>query len=87
MTSSGIRAGEGEAMDLTIQLQTEYIVLASLLKLAGIVGSGGEAKRLIQEGLVSLNGAVDRRRGAKVRAGDRVTLDLDPPVSIRVEAH
>ena len=73
-------------MDTTIQLETEFIVLASLLKLAGAVGSGGEAKQMIQEGLVRRNDAVETRRGAKVRAGDVVTIDGEPSVRIVVVA-
>ena len=70
----------------TIHLQTEYILLAAALKVAGVVGSGGEAKRLIQEGLVHLNGKPDTRRRAKVRAGDELLVDLDPQVRISVAA-
>ena len=72
-------------MNTTIQLNTEHIALAAALKLAGIVGSGGEAKHLIQEGLVHLNGKPDRRRGAKVRAGDSIFVNVDPPARIAVE--
>ena len=73
-------------MDTTIQLRTEFIALAAALKLAGVVGSGGEAKRLVQEGLVQLNGKPDTRRGAKVRVGDSILVDVDPQVRISVVA-
>ena len=73
-------------MDTTIQIKTEYIQLAAALKLAGVVGSGGEAKQLILEGSVELNGKPDRRRGAKVRPGDSILLDVDPPLRISVVA-
>ena len=72
-------------MHTTIQLQTEHIALAAALKLAGVVGSGGEAKYLIQEGLVHLNGKPDTRRGAKVRAGDSIFVNVDPPQRIAVD--
>ena len=47
----------------------------SLLKLAGMVETGGEAKLLIQGGQVQVNGEVCAMRGKKLRAGDTVTLD------------
>lgn len=57
-----------------IPITTEYIKLEALLKLANVVGSGGEAKVLIQEGAVSVNGAVCTMRGKKLRPGDRVSF-------------
>lgn len=58
-----------------IPITTEYIKLEALLKLANLVGSGGEAKVLIQEGQVLVNGAVCTMRGKKLRSGDVVTFD------------
>ena len=55
-----------------ISITTEYIKLESLLKLANLVGSGGEAKLLIQEGEAKVNGAVCTQRGKKLRPGDTV---------------
>lgn len=57
-----------------ISITTEYIKLESLLKLANLVGSGGEAKLLIQEGAAKVNGAVCTQRGKKLRPGDRVSF-------------
>ena len=73
-------------IDTSVQLTTEFIPLAALLKLTGIVGSGGEAKSLIQDGLVLVNGEPDRRRRAKIRPGDEVVVDVDPRVRVTVEA-
>ena len=73
-------------MDTTIELQTEFVVLSAVLKLAGAVGSGGDAKRWIQDGHVRVNGAIDRRRGAKIRPGDVVVVEGDPPLRIHVQA-
>ncbi len=56
----------------TISIQTEYIKLQDLLKLARLVGSGGEAKILIQSGAVAVNGEVCTMRGKKLRPGDTV---------------
>jgi ribosome-associated protein len=46
------------------------IRLGQLLKLAGAVDSGGEVKHLLAEGKVTVNGAVETRRGAQLRPGD-----------------
>lgn len=53
-----------------IAIKDEYIKLGQALKLAGLVGSGVEAKILIQDGLVSVNGETDTRRGRKLYPGD-----------------
>ena len=58
-----------------ILIHTEYIKLDSLLKLAGLVETGGEAKLLIQDGQVLVNGEACTMRGKKLRASDTVTLD------------
>lgn len=57
-----------------ITINTEYIKLDSFLKLAVLVGSGGEAKQVINEGMVKVNGEVCTMRGKKLRAGDRVSF-------------
>ncbi len=59
----------------TINIQNEYIKLDALLKYAALVGTGGEAKAVIAEGLVSVNGETCTMRGKKLRAGDRVRFD------------
>ena len=58
-----------------IAINTEYIKLDALLKFAALAASGGEAKTVIAEGLVSVNGEVCTMRGKKLRAGDRVEYD------------
>ena len=50
----------------TIKLRDEFIKLGQALKAAGLVGSGVEAKEVITEGLVKVNGEVDTRRGKKL---------------------
>ena len=57
-----------------MQIETEFIKLDSFLKAVNAVGSGGEAKILIAEGLVKVNGEVELRRGRKLYPGDRVAL-------------
>ena len=58
-----------------ISIETEDIKLDSLLKLSGLCETGGEAKIVINEGLVSVNGEVCPMRGKKIRPGDRVSFD------------
>jgi ribosome-associated protein len=57
-----------------VAIVTDEIRLDSLLKYAAIVGTGGEAKYLIQSELVAVNGAIDTRRSRKVVAGDRIEI-------------
>lgn len=56
-------------------LTEEYIRLDDLLKLTGCVETGGQAKRLIQEGHVTLNGEVCTLRGKKLRGGETIAVD------------
>ena len=58
-----------------IIITTEFIKLQDLLKFANLVGTGGEAKIIIQEGEVKVNGEVCTMRGKKIRPGDIVELD------------
>lgn len=55
-----------------IKINTETIRLSQLLKLAGAVESGAEAKFFIQGGEVKVNGEVEERRGRQLRVNDRV---------------
>jgi ribosome-associated protein len=57
-----------------IEISTEYIKLDSLLKLAGVTATGGEAKNLINSGGALLNGETCTQRGKKIRPGDVVTV-------------
>jgi ribosome-associated protein len=52
--------------------ETPTIRLGQYLKLAGLVGTGGEAKYLIQEGLVRVNGEVETRRKRQLHPGDTI---------------
>ena len=56
---------------MEIEIRDEYIKLGQALKLAGLVSSGIEAKVVIQDGQVKVNGEVDTRRGKKLYSGDR----------------
>jgi len=58
-----------------IVIHTEFIKLDALLKYAGLCETGGEAKSVVQEGLVCVNGETCTMRGRKIRPGDTVSLD------------
>ena len=58
-----------------ISIKTEYIKLDSLLKFSALTGTGGEAKAVICEGLVSVNGETCFERGKKIRPGDTVEFE------------
>lgn len=59
---------------MEIRIRDEYIKLGQALKLASLVGSGVEAKFVIEEGSVLVNGEVETRRGKKLRDGDVVSF-------------
>lgn len=58
-----------------VTITTEFIKLQDLLKLAGLTYTGGEAKVMVQEGLVTVNGEVCTMRGRKIRPGDTVEFE------------
>ena len=60
---------------MEIKITTEFIKLFALLKFAALVGTGGEAKFVIAEGLVKVNGETCTMRGKKLRAGDTVEFN------------
>lgn len=57
-----------------IAIDTEFIKLDSMLKFAAVVGTGGEAKFVISEGMVEVNGEICTMRGKKLRPGDKVSF-------------
>ncbi|HEV8691702.1 MAG TPA: RNA-binding S4 domain-containing protein [Ideonella sp.] len=57
---------------LDFELRGEHIALDALLKATGLAPSGGTARQLITEGLVRVDGQVELRKTAKMRAGQRV---------------
>jgi ribosome-associated protein len=65
----------GEHKGTIMRITTEYIKLDSFLKAVNEVASGGEAKLLVTEGAVAVNGAIELRRGRKLRPGDVVTIN------------
>ena len=66
-----------------IKLRDEYIKLGQALKAAGLVESGVDAKYVIVDGLVKVNGQIETQRGKKLYAGDVVEFDGE---TIKIEA-
>ena len=74
---------KGIAMErIKIRQNEEFIKLGQALKAVGAVESGVEAKEVIQEGLVLVNGEIDTRRGRKLYEGDLVEFD---GIQIKIE--
>ena len=67
---------------LEFDLDGEYVELHILLKLCGLVDSGGMGKQVVASGVVSVDGAQELRKTAKIRAGQVVRVDDE--VEIRV---
>lgn len=59
----------------TIQLRDEFIKLGQAIKAAGLVESGVEAKMVIQDGQVLVNGAVETQRGKKLTGGEIISYN------------
>ena len=58
-------------MNNIVTLQADHITLAQAVKAAGLTDSGGQAKHLVREGQVKVNGMIETRPGRKLLAGDR----------------
>ncbi len=65
-----------------IQIHTPFIRLQELLKFAGATETGGDAKRIIQEGRVAVNGEICRMRGRKLYPGDRAVIDGETEMTV-----
>ncbi|MFT5137150.1 MAG: ribosome-associated protein [Arenicella sp.] len=59
----------------TVVITHEPVELFKLLKFEGLVGSGGEAKFVVSQGLVKLNGEVERQKRKKILAGDTIEFN------------
>lgn len=59
---------------MTVPIRDESIRLGQFLKLANLIDSGAEAKTVIADGEVTVNGEVELRRGRQLRVGDAVTV-------------
>ena len=65
-------------------IKTEYIKLDQLLKFSGLAESGAEAKDMILDEIVSVNGEPCTMRGKKIRAGDYITVEFEDE-TVRVD--
>ena len=66
---------------MVIHIRDEFIKLGQAMKLADLVSDGVEAKYVISDGLVKVNGEVDTRRGRKLYVGDTISYNgQDVPV-------
>ncbi|KUI29549.1 RNA-binding protein [Mycobacterium sp. IS-1742] len=66
-----------------VPITDDTIRLGQFLKLASLIDSGADAKSVIADGQVSVNGEVEVRRGRQLRPGDTVTLGVDSARVIR----
>jgi ribosome-associated protein len=64
------------------QLNDDYIELYKLIKILDLVDSGGEAKQLIEHGLVLRNGEVETRKRAKIKAGEVITISDEVTIEV-----
>jgi ribosome-associated protein len=69
-----MRTYKDKMQKLTFELASEFIEVNQLLKLSGLVDSGGAGKNLVASGVVSVDGKKELRKTAKIRAGQTVSL-------------
>lgn len=69
---------------MSFELRDEYIALCDLLKVTGLADSGGRGKQMVAEGMVKVDGKLESRKTAKIRAGQRVRCG---DVDIEVRGH
>ena len=74
------------AQTITFALEGEFVALNDLLKLAGICDSGGAGKALVAAGEVSVDGAPESRKTAKIRVGQVVGVGGAGGIRIKVVA-
>ena len=60
--------------NIKLRKDEEYITLGVLLKIAGIIDTGGQAKYFLSENVVLINGEEDNRRGRKLYHGDKIQV-------------
>ena len=65
-----------------VEISTEPVELYKILKFEGMTGSGGEAKQVISDGQVGVNGLVETRKRKKIVAGDTIEFGQE---SIRIQ--
>lgn len=73
-------------VETLLAIEEEHITLGQLLKMAGIIGTGGEAKHYLAETAVLVNGEPEERRGRKLRVGDVIVPPGVTPIRLISEA-
>ena len=72
---AGSNDWQGAMQMRTVEITREPVELYKILKFEGMVASGGEAKMVIADGMVLVNGEVETRKRKKIVAGDRIDFD------------
>jgi len=72
---------------MQVMINTEFIKLDQLIKLSGMVQTGGYAKQIIADGMVKVNGNHELQRGKKIRPGDLVEIEIRDESDKIVETH
>lgn len=65
-----------------VEIYSEFITLGQLLKMAGVIGTGGEARDYLAEAQITVNGEPENRRGRKIRPGDVVVIEGGDPFNV-----
>ena len=71
--------------ETSMGIRDEYVTLSQFLKMAGVIGTGGEAKYYLAATAVMVNGEPEQRRGRKLRPGDLIVAPGAPPIRLRQE--
>lgn len=69
------KTARDDVQDIEFELEGDYVELNQLLKLCGVVDSGGAGKALVASGSVRVDGAVELRKTCKIRAAQVVEID------------
>jgi ribosome-associated protein len=72
---------------MEVAISTEFIKLDQLIKLSGLVQTGGFAKQIITDGMIKVNGEVILQRGKKIRPGDVVDIEVTDESNKIIEAY
>ncbi len=76
------RTGRRKAQEQEFAIKGEFITLGQLIKALGLSDTGGSVKYFLEETTIQVNGETDTRRGRKLRVGDTVKVQGEPPIRI-----
>lgn len=80
--STLVRKRATEPKETVVEIEEEFITLGQLLKLAGLIATGGEARYYLSSVPITVNGESEQRRGRKLRPGDRIVAPGSLPILI-----